>query len=187
MDEAESKYLAIRAWWLSSRAASDDAIRDLNLWLAFWHFQYHQWGGCMQMVSPSSLAYLVIQSHIRLYNWILNYILFFFLFQGLSLEEMADMPSCNLSETAYNKWLQQSGNRGNDLFAATCDDKIQAVMQMTNYRAYLKDKASGTGPSKKELKLRAAKRSGDLKKIEEALSQLLRMEVATTRIPHLEG
>jgi hypothetical protein len=41
---------------------------------------------------------------------------------------MAYMPSCNLSETAYNKWLQQSGNRGNDLFAATCNDKIRAVI-----------------------------------------------------------
>jgi hypothetical protein len=60
-------------------------------------------------------------------------------------------------------------------------------MQMTNYMAYLKGKASGTGPSKQELKLRAARRSGDPKKIEEALSQLLGVEVATTRIPHLEG
>jgi hypothetical protein len=43
-------------------------------------------------------------------------------------------------------------------------------MQMTNYRAYLKGKASGTSPSKQELKLRAARHSGDPKKIEEALS-----------------
>jgi hypothetical protein len=78
----------------------------------------------MQMVSPSSLAYLVIQSHIRLHNWTLNCNLIFLLFQGLNLEEMADMPSCNLSETAHNKWLQQFGNQGNDLFAATYDDKI---------------------------------------------------------------
>jgi hypothetical protein len=130
----------------------------------------------MQMVSPSSLAYLVIQSHIRLQNWTLNCNLISLLFQGLSLEEMAD-----------NKWLQQANNRGNDLFAATCDYKIQAVMQMTNYRAYLKGKASGTGPSKQELKLRVARHSGDPKKIEEALNQLLGVEVATTRIPHLEG
>jgi hypothetical protein len=141
----------------------------------------------MQMVSLSSLAYLVIKSHIRLYNWTLNYILIFLLFQVLSLEEMVDMPSWNVSETAYNKWLQQSGNRGNDLFSATCEDKIRAVMQMTNYRAYLKGKASRTGPSKQELKLRAARRSSDPKKIEEALSQLPGVEVATTRIPHLEG
>jgi hypothetical protein len=139
------------------------------------------------MVSPSSLAYLVIQSHIQLHNWTLNYILISFLFQGLSLKEMAEMPSCNLSEAAHNKWLQQSGNRGNDIFAATYDDKIQAVMQMTNYRAYLKNKASGTGPPKQELKLRAARRSSDPKKIEEALSQLPEVEVATTWIPHLEG
>ena len=66
---------------------------------------------------------------------------FSLLFQGYSLEEMADMPSCNLSETAHNKWLRQSGNCGNDLIAATCDDKIQAVMQMTNYRTYLKGKS----------------------------------------------
>jgi hypothetical protein len=58
---------------------------------------------------------------------------------------------------------------------------------MTNYRAYLKGKSSGTGPSKQELKLRAARRSGDPKKIVEALSQLLGVEVATTRILHLEG
>jgi hypothetical protein len=31
MDEVESRYLAIRTWWLSSGAASKDAIRDLNL------------------------------------------------------------------------------------------------------------------------------------------------------------
>jgi hypothetical protein len=141
----------------------------------------------MQMVSLSSLAHLVIQSHIQLHTWTLNPILISLLFQGLSLEEMADMPSCNLSKTAHNKWLQQSSNHGNDLFAATYDDKIRAVIQMTNYRAYLKGKASGIDPSKQELKLRAARRSGDPKKIEEALSQLLGVEVATTRIPHLEG
>jgi hypothetical protein len=123
----------------------------------------------------------------QVHNWTLNSILISLLSQGLSLEEMADMPSCNLSETTHNKWLQQSSNRGNDLFAATCDDKIRAVMQMTNYRAYLKNKASGTGPSKQELKLMTARRSGDPKKIEEALSQLPGVEVAMTRIPHLEG
>jgi hypothetical protein len=141
----------------------------------------------MQMVSPSSLAYLVIQSHTWLHNWTLNSIVITLLFQGLSLEEMIDMPSCNLLETAYNKWLQQSGNRGNDLFVATCDNKIRVVVQMTNYRAYLKGKASGTGQSKQELNLRAARRSGDPKKIEEALSQLPGVEVATTRILHLEA
>jgi hypothetical protein len=68
----------------------------------------------MQMVSLSSLAHFVIQSHIRLHNWTLNCILIFLLFQALSLEEMVEMPSCNLSKTVYNKWLQQSGNRSID-------------------------------------------------------------------------
>jgi hypothetical protein len=64
----------------------------------------------------------------RVHNWTLNSILISLLYQGLSLEKKADMPSCNLSETAHNKWLQQSGNRGNDLFATTYDNKIRAVM-----------------------------------------------------------
>jgi hypothetical protein len=83
------------------------------------------------------------------------------------------MPYCNLSETVHNKWLQQSNNCGNDLCATTCDDKIRAVMQMTNYRAYLKGKSSGISPSRQELKLWAARRSSDPKKIVEVLSQLL--------------
>jgi hypothetical protein len=107
--------------------------------------------------------------------------------QELSLEEMADMPSCNLSETIHNKWLQQFGNCGNDLFAVTCNDKIRAIMQMTNYRAYLKGNSSGTSPSRQALKLRMAKCSGDPKKIAKALSQLPGVEVASTWIPHLKG
>ena len=98
-----------------------------------------------------------------------------------------DLPSCNLSETVHNKWLQMSGKRGNNLFDATCDDSIRAWMQMTNYRAYLKGYASGSGPSKGELRLRAARRSRDPKKIAEALNTLPGAEGVETKIPHLEG
>ena len=98
-----------------------------------------------------------------------------------------DLPSCNLSETMHNKWLQMSGKQGNNLFDATCDDSIRAWMQMTNYRAYLKGYASGSGPSKGELRLRAARRSRDPKKIVEALNTLPGAEGVGTRIPHLEG
>ena len=98
-----------------------------------------------------------------------------------------DLPSCNLSEIVHNKWLQTSGKRGNNLFYATCDDSIRAWMQMTNYRAYVKGYASGSGPSKGELRLQAARRSGDPKKIAEALNSLPRAEDVGTRIPHLEG
>jgi hypothetical protein len=34
-EQSESRYLAIQAWWLSSRAASEEGIKDLDTWLAF--------------------------------------------------------------------------------------------------------------------------------------------------------
>jgi hypothetical protein len=68
------------------------------------------------------------------------------------------MPLCNLLETVHNKWLQQSGNLGNNMFVATYNDKIRAVMQMTNY---IKGYLLGTSPSRQELKLRAAQRRGN--------------------------
>jgi len=58
---------------------------------------------------------------------------------------------------------------------------------MTNYRGYLRGHASGSGPSKEELKLKAARRSGDPKKMVEALNTLLGVEGVGTRILHLEG
>ena len=58
---------------------------------------------------------------------------------------------------------------------------------MTNYRAYLKGYASGSRPSKEELRLRAVRRSGDPKKIAEVLNTLPGAEGVETRIPHLEG
>ena len=51
MEEAETRYLAIRAWWTSSGAATVDGYSHLQLWLAFWHFRYRQWGGFMVLVS----------------------------------------------------------------------------------------------------------------------------------------
>jgi len=58
---------------------------------------------------------------------------------------------------------------------------------MTNYRAYLKGHASGSGLSEGELKLRVARRSGDPKKIVEALNTLPGAQDIGSRIPHLEG
>jgi len=42
---------------------------------------------------------------------------------------MVDTLLCNLSQTIrtiHNKWLQQLGNQGKDLFANTCHNNIQA-------------------------------------------------------------
>ena len=49
--EPETQYLAIQAWWLSSRATSEEGLSQLELWLVFWHFRYCQWSGFMQLVS----------------------------------------------------------------------------------------------------------------------------------------
>ena len=98
-----------------------------------------------------------------------------------------DLPSCNLFKTVHNKWLQMFGKQGNSLFDTTCDDSIRAWMQMTNYQAYLKGYALGSGPLKGELRLRATRRSGDPKKIAEALNSLLGAEGVGSKIPHLEG
>ena len=76
--------------------------------------------------------------------------------QNLSLDERADMPSCNLAETVHNRWLQQSENQMTCLYKATVDDLIRAFMQTTNYRTYLKGGRSGKDPNKAELRLRAA-------------------------------
>jgi hypothetical protein len=51
--EFETRYLAIRAWWLSSGATTIQGLSWLELWLAFWHFRYCQWSGFMQLVRHS--------------------------------------------------------------------------------------------------------------------------------------
>ena len=65
--------------------------------------------------------------------------------QNLLLDELADMPSCNLAETVHNRWLQQSGNQMTCLYEAIVDDLIRAFMQTTNYRMYLKGGMSRKG------------------------------------------
>lgn len=93
------------------------------------------------------------------------------------------MPSCNLAETVHNKWLQQSGKRGTDLYVATVDDFVRAFMQMVKYHQYLKGNQTGTGPGKEELLLRVAQRSaartGNPKSLTQAISTI---PGVTTRI-----
>ena len=59
--EFETRYLAIRAWWLSSRATFEGGLSRLELWLAFWHFRFHQWSGFMQLVS----LLIIISLHMK--------------------------------------------------------------------------------------------------------------------------
>jgi hypothetical protein len=56
----------------------------------------------------------------------------------------------------HNKWNQQSGNRGSDLYIAIVDDFIRALMQVVRYYQYLKGDRASTSPGKEELQLCAA-------------------------------
>ena len=101
------------------------------------------------------------------------------------------MPSCNLAETVHNKWLQQSGNRGNDLYVATVDNLVRAFMQMVRYYQFLKGEHAGMGPGKEELLLkvaqRCAHRTRNPKVVADAISNIRVVQNFVTREPHLEG
>jgi hypothetical protein len=111
--------------------------------------------------------------------------------QDLTKSELAEMPSCNLAESMHHKWNQQSGNRGNDLYIATVDDFIRALMQVVRYYQYMKGDRAGTGPGKDELQLRAAQRTaertGDPKVLNIAMAKLPGAELFCTRAPHMAG
>ena len=112
-------------------------------------------------------------------------------FQDLTEPELAEMPTCNLAETVHNKWLQQSGKRGTDLYVATVDDFVRAFMQMVRYYQYLKGNHGGTGPGKEKLLLRVAQRSAERirnpRALTEAISSIPEVEEFFNREPHLEG
>ena len=74
----------------------------------------------------------------------------------LFFDKLAKMPSCNLAERIYNKWLLASGNKGGDLYIAAVDDYIRAFLQVVAYYQYLKGGVSRLGPSKEKLRLRSA-------------------------------
>jgi hypothetical protein len=66
------------------------------------------------------------------------------------------MPTCNLSKTIHNIWLQQFGNMGTCLFATTSDDYVQTFKQSSLYYAFLQQGAFGTNLDKNELCLHRA-------------------------------
>jgi hypothetical protein len=53
--EAEEFYHCTRDWWLSSGAATEDGLRELDDWLGFWHFRFRQWGGFYELVRVDCL------------------------------------------------------------------------------------------------------------------------------------
>jgi hypothetical protein len=57
----------------------------------------------------------------------------FVILQKISLKELVNMPTCNLSETMHNVWFQHSGKRGAYLYVVTSDDYVQAFKQSILY------------------------------------------------------
>ena len=56
--DADSAMAAIKAWWFSSGAYSESAMKDLTSWLDFWHFRYEQWGSHISEVLLASDNYV---------------------------------------------------------------------------------------------------------------------------------
>jgi hypothetical protein len=101
------------------------------------------------------------------------------------------MPSCNLAKSMLHKWNQQSGNRGSDLYIATIDDFIRALMQVVRYYQYLKGDRAGTSHGKEELQLCAAQhvaeRTRDPEVLNVAMAKLPGAELFCTHAPHMAG
>ena len=96
------------------------------------------------------------------------------------------VPTCNLSETMHNKWLQASGNHMLDPYEATVDDYYRFAMQSIQYQNFLKGDRGGAGLDKSVLKLRAARRSGDPAKTAKAMNAVSEEAVLKSQMPHLE-
>jgi hypothetical protein len=108
-------------------------------------------------------------------------------FQVLSLDEEAAVPTCNLAKTMHNKWFQASGNNMTELYNATLDDYCRAALQSTAYHNLLKGVGGGTGLDRSVLRLRSATRSGDPSKIAQVVGELSVDASLNSRVPHLEG
>jgi hypothetical protein len=97
----------------------------------------------------------------------------------------------NLAETVHNKWLQQSGNRGNNLYVTIVDDFVRALMQVSWYYQFLKGELVGTGLGKEELMLyvaqRLAQRSRNPKVLNAASAKMPGAAKFCTWEPHFEG
>ena len=73
------------------------------------------------------------------------------------------------------------------MYDATVDDYIRAFMQCTNYNSFLNGGRPGTGPSKQELRLCPAQRSGRPEKVVEVMKNMPEAKDWCTRTPHFEG
>ena len=97
------------------------------------------------------------------------------------------MSLCNLSETVHASWTRQSGKQRDNIYEEIVDDFARALIQCTRYNAFFTSRASGTSPTKEELRLRAASRSGNLSSIFKAMEKLLGSGYFLVNIPLYAG
>lgn len=69
----------------------------------------------------------------------------------VSLEEKANMPTCNLFEIIHNIWLQQQWKRGKCLYIATYNNYLWAFRHSYLYWTYLHGGLSRKGLDRNEL------------------------------------
>jgi hypothetical protein len=100
--------------------------------------------------------------------------------RNLIESELTKMPFYNLAKTVDNKWLQQFGNWGNDLYITSIDDFVRVLIQVSRYYQYLKGEHAGTSPGKEELMLQVAQRLAQRSKNPKALN------IAMTKMPGAE-
>ncbi len=183
LEEVDLQYASIWSWCYSLGTTNKGTIHKLNNQISFWHFCVRQWGGFMLDVSSSKVLYSTFIFHLSFLNS--NFIPFMCL-QKFSLEEEADMSTCNLSETIHKIQLQQFGKRCICLFV-TSNDYVQAFKQSSLYYAFLQGGASWTNLDKNESQLHKASQFGDLVQIVAIVVKHTSSFGPSPRILHLEG
>ena len=183
MEEADVKYHVIRAWWLSSRVTIKDGMYILSTWLGFWHYRCRQWGSNMLMVGVLGVLIVYLHEKSMFQSWFTT--LFYIIY--ITLEPCAKMPTCNLTKTMHNKWLQQSCNKMTRLYKAKVDDVIWTFMQFTKHCSWLKGGSSGKRPNQMSLKLIAATHTSDPKLLAEIMRSYPWANDLSTRTCALEG
>ena len=56
----------------------------------------------------------------------------------MTIDELVEMPTCNLAKMVHNKWLQEFGNKMTCMYKARVDNLICAFMHIVNYKLWLK-------------------------------------------------
>jgi hypothetical protein len=97
------------------------------------------------------------------------------------------MPTCNLSKTIHNIWLQQSKKSVGCLFIATSNDYVRAFRQSASYKVYLNGGRCRKSLVKDELRLQQVSQSSDLSQMANVIVIYTSGFSFIVKTPHLEG